>query len=470
MLEGEVTEPARPDRLPDDPGPASRRARRTSRPSEYEIPFRPGNFAWGPGQPRPQVSSSRSSTRSPSALRELAQPGRRAGPARRPVPARRQGRTCPPRSGRRARGRPQGRADGPAPAQVQGAGHAEAQDVFEGEDRWFMADKRLYHVSQIAAESADARRSSPSCSWTGPSWSTTSSSRPRTPARTGSRGSATATRRARSGRYDWPLDGQAGKPVALPDSDLTVTFARTSVSFPTDGTGLGGSAGRIVDPARPVQGPARADGAEVVHYGWAIAADVPERDPERAGGRQAAASRWSRSITIFPPAIDPKIERPVRTGRGARDARRVALLPRLRPGRGRGAARSARPGRSTKGKEIVAFGGNPNMPMTITFEVEDYPPAGREKEVCEPIVLPKGEMGNGIAACLAEMTVDGQTEEFWLSRVADASTRVPAGRHLPERRLRGGLRRRPQGRSASSSSSTISTSASTPAPSRRRGS
>ena len=69
-----------------------------------------------------------------------------------------------------------------------------------------------------------------------------------------------------------------------------------------------------------------------------------------------------------------------------------------------------------KDKPIVAFGGNANMPMTITFQVDQYLPSAIEKPIYEPIVLPKGQMGNGIAACRAEMTVDGQTKEMWLSR------------------------------------------------------
>ena len=69
-----------------------------------------------------------------------------------------------------------------------------------------------------------------------------------------------------------------------------------------------------------------------------------------------------------------------------------------------------------KGKPILAFGGGPNMPMTITFQLDKYMPAAIEKRIYEPVVLPKGQMGNGIAACRAEMTVKGETKEVWLSR------------------------------------------------------
>ena len=42
--------------------------------------------------------------------------------------------------------------------------------------------------------------------------------------------------------------------------------------------------------------------------------------------------------------------------------------------------------------------------------------AAIEKRIYEPVLLPKGQMGNGIAACRGELTVNGQTKEVWLSR------------------------------------------------------
>jgi hypothetical protein len=65
------------------------------------------------------------------------------------------------------------------------------------------------------------------------------------------------------------------------------------------------------------------------------------------------------------------------------------------------------------------------MPMTITFEVDQYLPSAVEKSIYQPIVLPKGQMGNGIAACRAEMTVAGQTKEVWVSRSVDLEPPAP---------------------------------------------
>ena len=73
---------------------------------------------------------------------------------------------------------------------------------------------------------------------------------------------------------------------------------------------------------------------------------------------------------------------------------------------GKGELRAAGP--LDKGKPIVAFGGGANMPMTISFQVDEYLPAAIEKQIYEPVVLPKGQMGDGIAACRAEMTVGGR--------------------------------------------------------------
>jgi hypothetical protein len=86
-------------------------------------------------------------------------------------------------------------------------------------------------------------------------------------------------------------------------------------------------------------------------------------------------------------------------------------------GRGKdGTAELRAAGPVTLGEPITAFGGNPNMPMTIRFEVDNFLPAGIEKDIYVPVELPKGKMGEGIAACRAEMTVGSQTKELWLRR------------------------------------------------------
>ena len=54
--------------------------------------------------------------------------------------------------------------------------------------------------------------------------------------------------------------------------------------------------------------------------------------------------------------------------------------------------------------------------MTMTFSVEEFLQAGKEEEVAEPIELPPNKKDDGLAAVLAEMTVDGVTKEVWLRK------------------------------------------------------
>ena len=84
------------------------------------------------------------------------------------------------------------------------------------------------------------------------------------------------------------------------------------------------------------------------------------------------------------------------------------------------------------------------MPMTITFQVDEYLPAAIEKQIYEPVVLPKGQMGNGIAACRAEMTVDGQTKEIWLEPLGEPRPAPAAAVTFRDAVYEVDVRRRPQ--------------------------
>ena len=54
------------------------------------------------------------------------------------------------------------------------------------------------------------------------------------------------------------------------------------------------------------------------------------------------------------------------------------------------------------------------MPMTISFRVDDYLAAGVEKQIFEPVFLPKNQMEEAIPASLIEMTVGDITREIWI--------------------------------------------------------
>ena len=162
---------------------------------------------------------------------------------------------------------------------------------------------------------------------------------------------------------------------------------------------------------------------------------IPRRPPSP---RRCRSTTWSRPrSTPRPTAVRPD-RRPGRSRTG------FALRTASSAGARRVGASSAPPGPSPRGKPIVAFGGNPNMPMTISFEVDDYLPAGVEREICVPIVLPKGKKDEGIAACRVEMTVGNETKEIWLRRSFDPRP-AAAERSSPSATgLRARLRRRPQ--------------------------
>jgi hypothetical protein len=68
------------------------------------------------------------------------------------------------------------------------------------------------------------------------------------------------------------------------------------------------------------------------------------------------------------------------------------------------------------GERIVAFGGNPNMPMTLDFAAEAYLPSGEEYEVYERQPMPDGKQGDGLAAAQVEITAGGETKSVWVQK------------------------------------------------------
>ncbi len=377
---------------------------------EYAIDFRPGNFAWGPGRPRPrglpasflhqvtmglfdsqdgQVDVLASTPEDPFRLVVKSYM-----PASMTVLAH----VPDPKGGPMAKIRP--RFKGPRMPQ--------AQDVLSDGQSWFKPDRRFFR---------NAKTEGPA------QFAFLYVDRPelvedflKPPKDAGKDGVARIRYRDQAGSertYEWRLEGQAGKPVVLPDSDLTITFEDV-VSFPLAGTGLGGGLGESSIPLAQFR-VRRGAGAEVLHYGWASLPMFPNVIPNQAGPDGKPQQALVAINYYLPPAIDPKsnglfgVVEVLGTPNGSLYYRVFG-----RGEQGLGEVRSVGP--LTKGKEIKAFGGNPNQPMTISFTVDEYLPKGREKEVCEPIALAKGEMGNGIAAALAEMTVDGHTEEFWIRR------------------------------------------------------
>ena len=218
---------------------------------EYAIDFRPGNFAWGPGRPRPRGRGRVViPCGHPGPVRQPGRPGGRAGHhARRSVPARRQVVHARLDAGAGARRRPQGGADGQDPPPVQGTADAPGAGRPEREPELVRARSAVLSQSPRPK----ARRSSPSCTSTAPSWSRTSS----TPqGRRQGRGGADPLRdQAGSDQrtYEWRLEGQAGKPRGAsrqrPDDHL-----RGRRQLPARRHRPGRGPGRVLDPAGPVPG------------------------------------------------------------------------------------------------------------------------------------------------------------------------------------------------------------------------
>jgi hypothetical protein len=377
---------------------------------EYAIDFRPGNFPWGPGRPRPRgLLGSAFNTvtlglfdRQYDPVDVLADTPTdpfklviksylpASMPAKIHVPD--------PKGVPWARIRPR----------FKGPQMPEAMDVFGAEQQWFTTDRQFYRATKSEGPAQFAflyvDRDELVEDFLNP------------PKDAGKEGVARFHYRDRSGKernHEWRLEGQEGKPTSLPESDLTVTFEGV-IDFPLAGSGIGRGLGESSIPIAQFK-VRKGSGEEVPHYGWASLPMFPNvipRQQDKDGKPQQALVGINYYL---PPAIDPKtngrfgVVEVLGTPKGALYYRVFG-----RGENGLGEVRAVGP--ITKGEEVLAFGGNPNQPMTIKFTVDDFLPAGREKEVCEPIVLPKGQMGNGIPAALAEMTVDGHTEEFWIRR------------------------------------------------------
>jgi ResB-like family len=380
---------------------------------EFDLPFRPGPFGWGTGTPRPASVLGRVlSTVSlgllgpaPATSEVLTKPGdpfrlevKEHLPAAAPAIAH----VADPE------GSPMIRLG----LQFKAPGMPRAQDAFRSEeDHWFGVDKKFYRVvrSQPPALLTFAYVDRPEL--------VEDFLKP--PSDPGPKGVARLRYRDRSGKnrvFDWPLAGQEGKSVSLPDSDLLVTLSETA-AFPTatEGYRMDQMLGEDAIPTaifkiQSGQGPA------ITHLALANLPMMPNVIPAAdESARKEQGPPLASIHYIVAPTLDPD-----RNGRFGQievlASREDALYYRVF---GRGKERKAElraAGPLAPGKPIVAFGGSANMPMTISFQVDEYLPAANEKQIYEPVILPKAQMGNGIAACRAEMTVDGQTKEVWLSR------------------------------------------------------
>jgi ResB-like family len=381
---------------------------------EWELPFHPGTFSWGPGQPRPQAALASIASmftgnvdRNPretitrpkdpfqiSLLSYLT--------ASMPVKQH----VADPTGFPMLKIRPL----------VKAPGMGGKTDALDEEDRWLVTDRRFYKAvrSQRPAQFAFYFVDKPELvdDFLNP------------PAAPGALGAARFRYQDKSDKprtFDWPLDDQDGKSVTLPDSDLSVTLTKVA-AFDPEELRLGDTLGSGVIPIAQFA-VKKGDSAPVTHFALASVPMFPSVIPSaKSDGEQAKALV---SINYDPPpALDNRAGGGFLAQVDVLATPEGKLLYRVfgRPEAGQTGAQIRNKGELSKGKEIIALGGKPNMPMTMWFAAEDYLPAGIEKDACEPVVLPQGQMDNGVAAALLEITVGDSkaggptTKEVWIRR------------------------------------------------------
>jgi hypothetical protein len=290
----------------------------------------------------------------------------------------------------------------------KGPGMTQAQDGFSSEeDHWFATEKKFYRVVRSQRPALVA------FSYVDRAELVDDFLKP--PASAGTSGVARFRYHDRSGRrrmFDWDLAGQQEKSVALPESDLKVTLAEAT-EFPTSTGGLDRVLGEDPIPIAVFKIQSGSD-EPITHMALANLPMVPNVIP-RTDNSVKTPEPLALIHYMIAPTLDPKTNGrfgQIEVLAGPEESLYYRVFGRGKEGKSE--LRAAGP--AEHGKPIPAFGGGAGMPMTITFQVDQYLPAGIEKQIYQPAVLPKSQMGNGIAACRAEMTVDGQTREVWLSR------------------------------------------------------
>jgi hypothetical protein len=378
--------------------------------SDFDLAFQPGSFAWGPGKPRPRGLADRALAlaslgllgSADSTQDVLSRPGdpfrfvvEEFWPASAPAIAHVSD----------SEGAPMARLE----LQFKGPGMPRAQDGFHSEeDHWFATERKFYRIvrSQRPAVITFSFVDRPEL--------VEDFLKP--PEGGGAGGVARFRYQDRSGRsrvFDWALDGQKGKSVVLPESDLNVLLSEAT-EFPTSTGRLDQILGE--DPIPIAVFKIHAGSAEpVTHMALANLPMVPNVIPAADDSGTPPPRALAAIHYMVAPTLNPKTNG--RFGQidilaGPEESLHYRVF-----GRGKASQAELRAsGALSKGKPIVAFGGGGNMPMTITFQVDEYLASAIEKQIYEPIVLPKGKADEGIAACRAKMTVGNETKEIWLAR------------------------------------------------------
>ena len=372
---------------------------------EWELPFRPGSFAWGPGHPKEETFFSSlnplgwfdgSDKNMPvDVLTKPKDPFQFVVKSHIPASAMSIVHEADPSGSPMLELRPTFKAPTmEAPT-----------DVFRSSrERWFTTDNRLYRVVKAQGPALFAFQyvDNPELvvEFLNP------------PAEAGNDGVAQFRYDDKSGKrrtFNLVLDDQKDKVVSLPDSDITVKLLDI-VGFPAGEAGLGESLGVSTIPIAEFE-VKKGDGAAVKHFALASLPMFPNVIPSANPDPTAKPPKAIANVSYYlPPPLDPKgtglfgMVEVLGTAEGNLYYR-VFGRPEAGSGKTRGVVRSKGP--LKRGEAITAFGGKPGgpIPMAIAFTVENYFPKGVEREVAEAVVIPSNMLGEAIAASEVEMTV-----------------------------------------------------------------
>jgi len=391
--------------------------------ANYELPFEDGGpFAWGGGQPQIKnifdlTLNMLSGGRLP-VVRPVAEELSKAGDpfklvAREYLPA------SAPATLRVAdpTGQPMARIQ----LQFKGPGMAEAMPALPNEDdQWFKLDKRFHRTARSAGMPVLVTFSSVDKA----GFLDDFLNPPLEVSEIGVARFRYADEAGEERVFDLPLETPAGEEVKLPESDLTVTLDKLA-HFPTSEGGLNRIVGENSIPIAMFK-IRKGDGEEVDHVAMGSMPMFPNIIPRPGAGADVPDPLVAIHLMI-PPDLQPGMEG--RIGQiDVLEAADKTLYYRVfgRDKENKPELRAAGPLKEEAW--IDAFGGE-NAVMSIDFRVADYLPAGVEKQIFQPVFLPKGQMDTGIAACRVELTVGDQTQEIWLQR--NESLDAPAFRPVP---------------------------------------
>jgi hypothetical protein len=209
-------------------------------------------------------------------------------------------------------------------------------------------------------------------------------------------------------------DAKPAVALPLPDSDLIATFTKT------ESVNLGDPAFRQMtgeDELKIVEfNIKKGAGPEVAHRGYASLPMIPPIIPDRNDKEATPPTPLIQISYYLPPVVDPQIN-----GRFdvievmGDDHGRLAYRIYVR-GNGANPGKLGPHGLLKEGQEINATPGSDPSAMNLSFSVDQFLQTGLEKQIDETVDLPISMKDEGLAAVLAEMTVNGVTKEVWLRR------------------------------------------------------